>query len=247
MRESIQADGLEVCRTIVRANRFQVECFWAPRLSGNQGILFPPNVKQIPERKRDMLRRSGWGLCALLGIALLVTGCGDAQKEATDAAISAAQAAINAVQEEAEKYVPDQLQAAQKALQTAKDEFAKGEYQAALKAAQDAANKAKDLAAAAAAKKGEWTKQWADLNVSVPKAMDQVKTKLNAYAHGAHMPAGLDKDKLAEAKTQYEQLKQIWADASAAASQGNLGDALKKASAIKGVLAKLMEMLGIKS
>ena len=74
-----------------------------------------------------------------------------------------------------------------------------------------------------------------------------MKTKLNAYAHGAHMPAGMDKEKLAEAKTQFEQLKQDWANASAAAIQGNLGDALKKASAVKDVLAKLMEMLGIKS
>jgi hypothetical protein len=202
---------------------------------------------QIPERKQDMARKSEWILCALLGIALLVAGCGNAQKEATDAAISAAQAAINAVQSEGEKYVPDQLQAAQTALQTAKDEFAKGDYQAALKAAQDAANKAKDLAAAAAAKKEEWTKEWADLNVSVPKAMDQVKAKLNAYAHGAHMPTGMDKDKLEEAKTQYEQLKQIWADAAAAAAQGNLGDALKKASGMKDVLAKLMELMGRKS
>ncbi len=194
-----------------------------------------------------MLRKSGWILCALLGMALWVAGCGNAQKEATDAAINAAQAAINVVQGEAEKYAPDQLQAAQAAIQTAKDELAKGEYQAALKAAREAANKAKELAAAAAAKKDEWTKQWADLNVSVPKSMEQVKTKLNAYAHGAHMPAGLDKDKLAEAKTQFEQLKQDWANASAAATQGNLGDALKKASAVKDVLAKLMEMLGIKS
>src|ERR1700757_3580387 len=115
---------------------------------------------QIPERKQDMARKSEWIWRALLGTALLVAGCGNAQKEATDAAISAAQAAINAVQSEGEKYVPDQLQAAQTALQNAKDEFAKGEYQPALKAAQDAANKAKDLAAAAAAKKEEWTKDW---------------------------------------------------------------------------------------
>lgn len=194
-----------------------------------------------------MARKSGWTLCALLGIALLVAGCGNAQKEATDAAISAAQAAINAVQGEAEKYVPDQLQAAQAALQNAKDELAKGDYKAALTAARDAASKAKDLAATAAAKKDEWTKEWADLNVSLPKSMDQVKAKLSAYARGAHMPAGLDKAKLADAKTQYEQLKQDWANASAAATQGNLGDAMKKASTIKDALAKLVEMLGIKS
>ena len=105
-----------------------------------------------------MLRKSGWILCALLGIALWVAGCGNAQKEATDAAINAAQAAINAVQGEAEKYVPDQLQAAQAAIQTAKDELAKGEYQAALKAAQEAANKAKDMASSSRREKGRMDK-----------------------------------------------------------------------------------------
>jgi hypothetical protein len=192
-----------------------------------------------------MFRKTTWFGCALLGFAVFVASCGNAQKEATDAAITAAQAAVNAAQGEAAKYVPDQLQAAKTAIQTAKDALAKGDYSAALTAAQDAASKAKELAAAAAAKKDEWTKDWADLRASMPKSLDQVKAKLDAYSHGAHMPAGFDKAKLAEAKTQYEQLKQGWADASAAAAQGNMGDALKKASSMKEALAKLVEALGI--
>jgi hypothetical protein len=194
-----------------------------------------------------MARKTSWIFCALVGVALLVVGCGNAQKEATDAAINAAQSAINAAQTEAAKYVPDQLQAAQTTLQSAKDALAKGDYQAALSAAQDAASKAKDLAAAAAAKKEEWTKQWTDVSASMPKSLDEVKAKLNAYSHGAHMPAGMDKTKLGDAKTQYEQLKQTWADATSAATSGNLADAVKKASDAKDVLAKLKEMLGIKS
>jgi hypothetical protein len=194
-----------------------------------------------------MVRKTSWIFCALLAVVLLVVGCGNAQKEATDAAINAAQSAINAAQAEAAKYVPDQLAAAQTTLQSAKDALAKGDYQAALSAAQDAASKAKDLTAAAAAKKEEWTKQWSDLSASMPKSLDEVKAKLNAYFHGAHMPAGMDKAKLGDAKTQYEQLKQTWADATSAATSGNLADAMKKASDAKDVLAKLKEMLGIKS
>lgn len=194
-----------------------------------------------------MTRKTAWIWVALLGIALIVVGCGNAQKEATEAAINAAQAAINAAQGEAAKYVPDQLQAAQTALQNAKDAVAKGDYQAALSAAQEAANKAKDLAAAAAAKRDEWTKEWADLSTSMPKSLDEVKAKLNAYSHGAHMPAGMDKSKLADAKTQYEQLKQGWADATATATQGNMADAINKVTGLKDMLAKLKEMLGIKS
>jgi hypothetical protein len=182
----------------------------------------------------------------VLGLVLLALGCGNAQKEATDAAISAAQTAINSVQDEAAKYVPDQLAAANGALQSARDALAKGDYRAALAAAKDAANKAEELAAAAAAKKTDWTQAWTSLNESMSKSMDTVKAKLDAYTKGARMPSGMDKEKLAEAKKQYDQLKQGWADASAAAAQGNLGEAMKKASTLKDILAQLMTLLGIK-
>jgi hypothetical protein len=192
-----------------------------------------------------MARRPVWMMC-VLGIALLVAACSGAEKDATEAAINAAQSAINAVRAEAEKYVPDQLQAAQNALQSARDELTKGDYKDALAAAQDAANKAKELAVTAAAKKDEFIKTWNSLNDSLPKSMDQVKTKLDAYSKGARMPQGMDKDKLEAAKAQYAQLKQSWADAKASASQGNWGDAIQKATGINDLLAKLKEMLGIR-
>lgn len=193
-----------------------------------------------------MVKKTGWIVCALLGMALLAAGCGNAEKEATEAAISAAQAAINAGESEAQKYVPDQLQAAQTALQSAKDSFAKGDYPAALKAAQEATNKASEMVTAAAAKKEEWTKDWAELSASIPKTLDKVKYKLDAYSRGAHMPEGIDETTLADAKAQYEQLKQSWAEASGAAAQGNLGEAMQKASGMKEPLAKLVEKLGVK-
>jgi DNA repair exonuclease SbcCD ATPase subunit len=192
-----------------------------------------------------MTRRPVWVVC-VLGIALLVAACSGAEKDATEAAINAAQSAINAVRDEAEKYAPDQLQAAQNALQSARVELTKGDYKNALSAAQDAARKAKDLAVTAAAKKDEFMKTWNSLNDSLPKSMDQVKTKLEAYSKGARMPQGMDRDQLEAAKAQYAQLKQSWADAKASASQGNWGDAIQKATGINDLLAKLKEMLGIK-
>ncbi len=177
-----------------------------------------------------MLRKMNWFVCGVLGLAMMLVACGGAQKEATEAAINAAQTAINAASSEAAKYVPDQLKSAQDALQSAKDALAKGDYSAALAAAKDASSKATELVAAAAAKKEELMKTWTSLSESMPKSMEQVKAKLDAYSHGAKMPAGMDKSKLAEAKDQYAQLKQSWADVSATAQQGNLGEAMQKAS-----------------
>jgi DNA repair exonuclease SbcCD ATPase subunit len=189
---------------------------------------------------------SKWIPCVLLGMILLAAGCGTGQKDATEAAINAAQAAIDAVQSEAAKYVPDQLQAAQNSLQQAKDALAKSDYRAALSSAKDAASKARELATAAAAKRDEWTKEWTDMSATMPKSLDQIKARLNAYSHGARLPAGMDKTALDEAQTQYDQLKQNWADASAAASQGHLGDAVNKLTGAQDAIAKLKEMLGIK-
>jgi ATP-dependent Clp protease ATP-binding subunit ClpA len=214
-------------------------------------MCIPHSARAIlnPFRKEGsiMSRKVNWLGCGVLGLAVMLTACGGAQKEATEAAINAAQTAINAASAEAAKYVPDQLKSAQDALQSAKDALAKGDYSAALSAAKDASGKASDLVAAAAAKKEELMKNWTRLSESMPKSMEQVKAKLDAYSHGAKMPAGMDKSSLAAAKDQYAQLKQSWADATAAAQQGNLGAAMQKASSIKDVLAKLVEMLGIKS
>jgi ATP-dependent Clp protease ATP-binding subunit ClpA len=194
-----------------------------------------------------MRRRTGWFLSLLLGTVFMAAACSDSQKEATRAAINAAESAIDAAQQEAAKYAPAQLQAARATLQSAKDALAKSDYPAALAAAQDAANKAKDLAIAATSKKDQWSKQWAELSASVPKSLDQIKAKLNAYSHGAQLPPGLDQDQIEQAKKDYEQLKKAWADATASATSGNLRDAMDKVPSIQEMIAKLKELLGIKS
>jgi hypothetical protein len=184
-----------------------------------------------------MLKKRNWLVCGVLGLAMSLLACGGAEKEATEGAISAAQTAINAASSEAAKYVPDQLKSAQDTLQGAKDAWTKGDYSAALSGAKEATKKASDLVTAAAAKKQEWMKDWTSL----------AEARLDAYSHGASMPEGMDKSVLATAKDQYALLKQAWTDATVAARQGNLGDAKQKASGIKDMLAKLREMLGIKS
>ena len=182
----------------------------------------------------------------VLGMALTLAGCGDRQRDATEEAINAAQSALNSVRAEAEKYVPDQLHAADRTLQSARDSLSKGDYSSALAAARDAANKARDMAVSAAGTREEWKKTWNDLNQSLPKSMEQVKNRIDAYSHGARMPEGLDKDMLEEAKKEYADLKQRWENAKAAAQQGDWGDAIQKSTGLQDAIAKLKEMLRIK-
>jgi hypothetical protein len=193
-----------------------------------------------------MFHRKSCLVCSVLGMAIILTACG-AEKEATEAAVNAAQTAINSLSAEAAKYVPQQLKAAQDALQSAQNALAKGDYAAALTAAKETAGKVGELATATAAKKEEYMKEWTSLSESITKSMGQVKGTMDAYAHGARLPVGMDRSQLAGAKAQYEQLRQSWAAATAAAQHGNLREAMPKASSIKDLLIKLMEMLGIKS
>jgi HEPN domain-containing protein len=182
----------------------------------------------------------------VLGMAVMLAACGDRRRDATEEAINAAQSAINAVRADAEKYVPEQLHAAERTLQSARDALSKGDYSSALASARDAANKARDMAVSAAGTKEEWKKTWNDLNQSLPKSMDQVKNRMDAYSHGARMPEGLDKDILEEAKKEYADLKQRWENAKASAQRGDWGDAIQKSTGLQDAIAKLKEMLRIK-
>jgi len=143
--------------------------------------------------------------------------------------------------------VPEELDQAKQALQSARNSLAKSDYQGALASARDAANRARDLAVSSAAKRKEWSDTWNSLNESLPKSMAQVKAKLDAYARNGRLPEGMDKDGMEQVKAQFERLKQEWTEATSAATQGLMGDAVKKASELKQELTDLMAKLGIKT
>ena len=190
---------------------------------------------RIARRARTMAL--GWMLAA--GLA----GCHSSQKDAVEAAINAAQTAIEVSTSEAEKYAPEQLKAAQNAVQSARGALAKHDYGEALEAARAATEKAKELTIAAKAKKDEATKAWGELSAAVPKALDQAKAKVEAYSRATRLPAGIDETVVAAAREEYEKLKQAWADAVAAYQKGSLVDAATKGISVKEGLQKLQEML----
>ncbi|HEY1484090.1 MAG TPA: hypothetical protein VGF19_15270 [Candidatus Acidoferrum sp.] len=194
-----------------------------------------------------MYPRMFWLVCGVLSITVSLAGCGgNAAKEATEAAVNAAQTAIAGIQGEAAKYVPDQLSAAQNAIQSANAALAKGDLQTALTDAREAIDKAKVLESASAEKKDELTKDWSRFTQTFPKTLEAVHWRIEAYSHGAKLPPGLDQQILDDAKTQYAALKQSWSDASATFQQGDLVAACQKASALKDALPKLIESLGMK-
>ena len=191
-----------------------------------------------------MLTMRGVRWVVLLGCALLLAAC-SRDKGPAQQAITAAEAALNAAQPEAAKYVPDQVQSVAGALQGAKDAFAKGDYTAALNGAKDLDAKAKALTTAAAAKKEELTKQWDELSASQPKTLELLQAKVTALQKAKKLPAGLDKAKLEEANASVAALTQEWAVASDAFKAGNLMEAVDKGKDSQAKSAELMTTLGV--
>ena len=180
----------------------------------------------------------------LIVLVLFVAACASNSKPAEEA-IKAAEAAINAAKGDAVKYVPDQVKGLEDGLQAAKDAFAKKDYKAALSAAKDLPGKAKDLAAAAAAKKTELTEAWKQMSGGLPKMVEAIKSRVDVLSQSKKLPANLDKAKFEEVKAGLPGVTQMWEDAQKAFSGGNLADAVSKAKTIKDKAVEMMTTLGM--
>lgn len=168
-------------------------------------------------------------------------------KVPAQAAITAAESAITAVSADAQKYVPDQLKAVNDSLAAAKDQFAKGEYKGALATATEVTAKAKDLGAAAAAKKNELMKAWTDASADVPKALAALKSRVDILSQSKKLPKGLDAAKLTEAKDGLTASTRTFEEATAAAAAGNLAEAAQKAAGLKAKVTELMGLVGMQT
>jgi len=191
-----------------------------------------------------MMKR-GFALIAVLLVGLmLVIGC-SRDKEPAEAALKAAEAAVSAAKAEAAKYVPDQVKGLEGALKAAKDALEKKEYTQALNAAKDIPAKAKEVVAAAAAKKAELTKSWEELAGGIPKMVEAIKSRVDILSKSKKLPANLDKAKVEGAKAGLGEITQTWTDAESAFKGGNIADAIAKANAVKAKAAQIMTTLGM--
>jgi len=192
------------------------------------------------------MKRIFVSIVATLFIAVMLMACAD-EKGPAELGMQAAEQAVNAAKAEAAKFVPDQMAALSAALASAKDKMAKKEYKAALAEAQAIPGKAKDVLAAAKAKKDELTKKWTDLSQGLPQMIEAIQGKVDALSQlkPKKLPKDMTVEKLAEAKTALEAVKADFAKAQETFKAGNMADAIAAATAVKDKTVKAMETLGI--
>ncbi|HEY3348726.1 MAG TPA: hypothetical protein VGM13_03030 [Thermoanaerobaculia bacterium] len=187
---------------------------------------------------KNVLKMTALVLCCVALVAC-------SQKGPAEAALTAATTAVDGVKADAAKYVPDQAKSLMASLTAAREAFDKGDYKMALEAANAIPAKAKEAAAAVAAKKDELTKSFTALTASLPAKVEQIKAKVGELAAMKKLPKDMDKAKVEAAKSGLEAAQKTWAEANDAFKAGNLMDAVKKGNDVKGQADQLLATLNI--
>jgi predicted small lipoprotein YifL len=167
------------------------------------------------------------------------------QKGPAEAALKAAETSMNEVKADGAKYAAEQMKGLLASYTAAQEAFNKGDYKAAMELAQGVPAKAKDVAAAVAAKKDELTKTWTGLASTLPAQIEQIKTKVGELAAMKKLPKDMDAAKLDAAKTALADVTKTWGDAAEAFKSGNLIDATAKGNVAKAKVADAMAALGL--
>ncbi len=182
---------------------------------------------------------------AALVFALVLAGCSN--KAPAEAALKVADEAVAQAKSAAGKFAPEQMQGLEGALTAAKDSFAKGDYKEAIAQAQALPGKAKEVVAAAEAKKAELTAKWNDLSGGLPKMVEAIKSRVDILSQSKKLPANVSADNFAAAKGALAEITDGWAKAQESFKAGDLSAALASAGALKDKAAKALELLGMQA
>ena len=185
----------------------------------------------------------GLAIALFVSISFLMACSGG--KSAAELAIKTAEEAVNATKAEAAKIVPDEVKSLEDALAAAKEKFVKGKYKEALGEATALAGKAKDVLAAAKAKKEELTQKWTDLIQGIPQMIADMQSKVDSLSKLKKLPANLTKEKFEEAKAGLASVKDEWTKAEESFKTESFADAVSMATSVKDKAVKVMDDLGM--
>jgi hypothetical protein len=187
-----------------------------------------------------MRRELTWVAALVAGSLALACGKAPAQ-----VALKAADAAIEAARPEVERFAPQEFKSLADSSRAAHDRFNQGDYKGALTEAEALPARVKAALAAAQAKKGELARAWADLQANLPATLATATSRLAELSTKRRLPAGLDKAKLTQAKSDLDAITQTWTETTASFQKGDVPEAVAKARTVKARLDGLMTGLGI--
>jgi hypothetical protein len=188
-------------------------------------------------------------LAALAALVFLAGGC--SQKDPAAEAIDAAEGALEAVYEDAQKYVPERYAEVKAELETARKAFDEERYADAIAAVKDVPAHAEELARISVEAKqkqlAELNAEWTHLSGSLPGLVAGIETRLGELGKMRKLPKGMDKQLLEEANAAFGSARGAWDEASAAFTAGDLDSAVTKARDVESMAQDLMARLGMQA
>jgi hypothetical protein len=188
-------------------------------------------------------------LLVALAAILALSAC--SQKDPAREAIEAAENALNAVYEEAGRYLPERYAAVKSELDTARKAFDEERYADAIAAVKDipaaAEALAKDAAAAREAHVSGLNADWARISESLPGLLAAIGGRLEELGAMRRLPEGMDRQLLDEANAALASARSAWDEAGAAQASGDLEGAVDKARAAEGMAQDLAARLGMQT
>ncbi len=183
--------------------------------------------------------------------AILAAAAGCSQKDPAQEAITAAENALAAVYEDAQKYLPERYAEVKADLEKARAAFNEERYTDAIAAVKDVPAQAEALARDAVdarqKKIAELNADWVRLSGSLPDLMAGIGERLGDLGKLKRLPKGMDQQLLDEANAAYGSAQVAWEEAGAAFNAGNLEGAVGKARDVEAMAQDLVTRLGIQA
>lgn len=188
-------------------------------------------------------------LLAALAVAVGAAAC--SQKDPASEAIEAAANALNAVYEDAQKYVPDRYAAVKGQLDAARKAFEEERYADAIAAVRDVPAQAEALGREAAAARekhlADLNADWMRLSATLPNLLTGIGGRLEEFGAMRRLPQGMDRQLLEEANAAFASARNAWDEATALHGDGDLEGAVAKARAAEGMAQDLVARLGMQA
>jgi hypothetical protein len=188
-------------------------------------------------------------IAALAALVVLAAGC--SQQDPAAEAIDAAESALEAVYEDAQKYVPERYAEVKAELEAARQAFDEERYTDAIATVKDVPAHAEELAKVSLEAKqkhlADLDTEWTRLAGSLPGLVAGIETRLGELGKMRKLPEGMDKQLLEEANAAIGSAKGAWDEASSAFMAGDFDAAVTKARDVEAMTQDLMVRLGIQA
>ena len=188
-------------------------------------------------------------IVAVAALALAAIAC--SQKDPAAGAIAAAEGALAAVYDDAQKYLPERYAEVKSKLDAGRKAFEEERYAEAIAAVKDVPAQAealsKEVVTAKQKKLSELNADWARLSGSLPGLLTNIGGRLAELGKMRRLPVGMDKQLLDEANAALASANAAWDEAAQAFNAGDLETAVGKARDAEGTAQDLVARLGMQA